>query len=244
MNVRWGLNADGGLMRKILAGTIAILLMLGGHAAAAAELANRIAPENIIPPPPARGSAIEQIEIAEILKTRAAATPGALAWAKHDNDIENASIFLPVLGPGWNLSKLPKTKAMVDMIMKVDSQESGAAKRYFHRSRPWIVDSRVQTCAEHESGPAADSYPSGHAMLGYELGVVFASLMPNHAQAIMARAEQYGENRILCGFHFRSDVTAGEQYGSVLAVEMMQDAAFHGLFQQAQAELKAGGLSR
>jgi acid phosphatase (class A) len=231
-------------MRKILVRFVAMLFMLGGDATAGPDIFNRIVPENIIPPPPAPGSAIEQTEIAEILKTRAAATPAALAWAKHDNDIENASIFLPVLGPAWDLSKLPKTKALVEVIMKVDSQESGPAKRYFHRSRPWIVDSRVQTCAEHESGPAANSYPSGHAMLGYELGVVFASLMPNHAQAIMARAEQYGENRILCGFHFRSDVTAGEQYGSVLAVELMQDAAFRELFLQAQAELKAAGLSR
>jgi acid phosphatase (class A) len=232
------------MMGKVRAVSVAIVLMLFGRAAAAAELTNRVVPENIIPPPPARGSAIEQNEIAEILKIRAAATPAALVWARHDNDIENASIFLPVLGPGWDLSKLPKTKAVVEMIMKVDSQESSAAKRYFHRSRPWIVDSRVQTCAEHEPGPAPNSYPSGHAMLGYELGVVFASLMPNHAQAILARAEQYGENRILCGFHFRSDVTAGQQYGSVLAIEMMQDATFHGLFLQAQSELTAAGLSR
>jgi acid phosphatase (class A) len=48
----------------------------------------------------------------------------------------------------------------------------------------------------------------------------------------------------LCGFHFRSDVTAGEQYGTVLAVEMMQDPIFHGLFQQAQAELKVAGFAR
>ena len=231
-------------MRKIFAGAAAMLGAFCGHSAIAAELSSYTAPEYVIPPPPARGSAIEQTEIAEILKTRAAATPEALAWAKHDNDIENASIFLPVLGRAWDLSKLPNTKAMVDVIMKVDRRESGEAKYYFHRSRPWIVDSRVQTCAEHESGPATNSYPSGHAMLGYELGVVLASLIPNHAQAILARAEQYGENRILCGFHFRSDVTAGAQYGSVLAVEMMQDPIVHRLFLQAQTELKAAGLSR
>jgi acid phosphatase (class A) len=73
---------------------------------------------------------------------------------------------------------------------------------------------------------------------------VLASLMPNHATAILTRAEQYGENRILCGFHFRSDVTAGEQFGTVLAVEMMQHPVFHGWFKDAQTELKAAGLAR
>ena len=71
-----------------------------------------------------------------------------------------------------------------------------------------------------------------------------ASLMPNHAQAILARAWQYSENRIVCGFHFRSDVTAGMQFGTVLAVEMMKHPVFQGWFKQSQAELKAAGLAR
>jgi acid phosphatase (class A) len=81
-------------------------------------------------------------------------------------------------------------------------------------------------------------------MLGFELGVVLASLMPNHAQAILARATEYGENRILCGFHFRSDVTAGEQFGSILAVEMLQNSTFKGWFNAAHLELKGTGLAR
>jgi acid phosphatase (class A) len=230
-------------MRNFLVCTATAMLMLGGPSASAAEFINRIPLEQIIPPPPARGSAIEQAEIAEILKTRATATPGALAQAKHDNDTEDATIFASAIGPGWDLSKLPKTKFLVDRIMDVDRPDSSTAKHYFHRSRPWIVDSRIQTCAPHDAGPAADSYPSGHTMLGYELGVVLASLMPNHAQAILARASQYGENRILCGFHFRSDVTAGEQFGTVLAVEMMQHPVFHGWFKDSQLELKAAGLA-
>jgi acid phosphatase (class A) len=232
------------MTRKYLAGTALTLLLLAGQPALAVEWINRIPLETIIPPPPARGSATEQAEIAEILKARASVTPAQLAQAKSDNDTEDPTIFAAVIGPGFNLSKLPKTKFLLDRVMDVDRSDSSAAKKYFHRSRPWIVDPKVQTCAPHESGPADTSYPSGHTMLGYELGVVLASLMPNHATAILARAEQYGENRIICGFHFRSDVTAGEQFGTVLAVEMMQHPTFQGWFKDAQAELKAAGLSR
>jgi acid phosphatase (class A) len=238
------LNQDGDVMRKILAGTACFLLLAAAPAAQAVEWINRIPLETIIPPPPPRGSIIEKNEIAEILQARANATPQALAEAKHDNDTEDATIFTNAIGPGWDLSKLPKTKFLVDRVMDVDRPDSSTAKHYFNRARPWIVDPRVQTCAPHEPGPALNSYPSGHTMLGYELGVVLASLMPNHAQAILARAEQYGENRILCGFHFRSDVTAGEQFGTVLAVEMLQHPVFHGWFKDAQAELKAAGLAR
>lgn len=231
-------------MRKILAVMAVAVSVLGGQPAFAVEWIDRIPLQNIVPPPPPRGSQTEKDEIAEILKARAAVSPQALALAVHDDAVEDASIFAAVIGPGWNLDKLPKTKFLIDHVMDVDRADSGDVKKYFHRSRPWIVDPRVQTCAPHESGPAANSYPSGHAMLAFELGVVLASLMPNHAQAILARANLYSENRILCGFHFRSDVTAGEQFGSVLAVEMLKHPVFHGWFKDAQAELKAAGLAR
>ena len=231
------------MKRKILIGTVLVLAMVGGQALAV-EWINRIPVENIVPPPPPRGSATEQGELAEIRKLQAAATPQAMALAKNDNYVEDATIFAAAIGPGWDLSKLPKTKFLVDRIMDVDRPDSSQAKKYFHRSRPWIVDPKIQTCAPHDPGPADNAYPSGHAMLGYELGVVLASLMPNHATAILTRTEQYGENRILCGFHFRSDVAAGQQFGTVLAVEMMQHPVFHGWFKDAQAELKAAGLAR
>jgi len=235
----WGIP----VYKVVIAPLSAILLSLASPGIAV-EFINRIPFQSIIPPPPARNSAIEQGEIAEILKVQAAATPAAKALAKRDNDVEDATIFASVIGPKWDLTKLPKTKFLVDRIMDVDRPDSGVTKHFFQRSRPWVVDPKVQTCAPHEAGPAENSYPSGHAMLGYELGVVLASLMPDKAQAILARASLYGENRILCGFHYRSDVTAGEQYGTVLEVEMMQHPVFHGWFREAQAELKAAGLAR
>jgi acid phosphatase (class A) len=204
---------------------------------------NRIDVERMVPPPPPRGSRTEQDEIAEIHKFQARATPEAMAAAKHDNDVEDATIFANVIGPGWNLSRLPKTNFLIGKIMDVDRPDSGSSKRYYHRARPWIIDPTIQTCAKHEDGPALNSYPSGHAMLGFELGVVLASLIPDKAQAILARAAQYGENRIVCGFHYRSDVTAAQQYGTVLAVEMLQHPRFNGWFLAARAELIAAHIT-
>jgi acid phosphatase (class A) len=106
-----------------------------------------------------------------------------------------------------------------------------------------MADPAIQTCAPHPGGPQLNSYPSGHAMLGYELGVVLASLIPEKAGAILARAKLYGENRILCGFHFRSDVAAGRQYGTALAEEMLQHPLFHSWFLDARGELIAAGLT-
>ena len=230
-------------MRKLRAESVLAALLIAYDTSAVGYVAP-IPLEDIIAPAPHRGSAIEQGEIAEILKMQAAQSIAALALAKRDNDMEDASIFKSVLGPAWDLTNLPKTKFLVDRIMDVDRSESRAAKQRFHRARPWIVDPNIHTCAPHGTGPAADSYPSGHTMLGFEIGVVLASLMPNHAQAILARASQYGESRILCGFHFRSDVSAGEQFGSALAIELMQNPVFIRWFVAARSELQGAGLAR
>lgn len=230
-------------MGRVAAG--ALIALLSGASAAADEEGwiNRIAVDRLVPPPPARGSRIELDEIAEIYRVQAAATPAAKALARHDNDVEDPTIFAEVIGPGWNLAKLPKTGFLMKKIMDVDRPDSSTAKKYFQRPRPYTVDPKIQTCAPHGTGPALNSYPSGHAMLGYELGVVLASLIPEKAQAILARAQLYGENRILCGFHFRSDVAAAQQYGTVLAVEMLQHPRFRGWFLEARQELIAAGLT-
>jgi len=220
--------------------------MLDAFAASAAEDGNRLNPiavERLLPPPPAPDSRLEQDEIAEIHRLQARATPADRALAKQDNDVEDPTIFADAIGPQWDLSRLPKTQLLMQKVMEVDRVNSGPPKRFFNRPRPWLIDPKIQTCADHGLGPARNSYPSGHAMLGYELGVVLASLIPEKAQAILARAELYGENRILCGFHFRSDVTAGQQYGTALAVEMLEHPRFHAWFLEARSELIAAGIT-
>jgi acid phosphatase (class A) len=205
---------------------------------------NRIDVGKLVPPPPPRGSRVEQDEIAEIHRFQQSATPAAMALAKHDDVVEDPSIFAGVIGPKWDMAKLPKTQFLMARIMDVDRADSSTSKHFFNRPRPWIVDPKIQTCNPHESGPALNAYPSGHALLAYELGVVIASLIPEKSQAILARAWGYSENRILCGFHYRSDVTAGQQFGTVLAVEMLQHPKFHGWFLDARKELIAAGLTK
>ena len=180
----------------------------------------------MLPPPPEKGSPIEGDEIAEIHRIQARATPAEKALAKHDNDVEDPSIFAGVMGPKWVLGTYPRPNSYWIASWTLIAPTSVRPKHYFGRPRPWVIDPTVQTRASHEGAAPLTSYPSGHAMLAFELGVVLAYLIPSKAQAILKRAELYSENRILCGFHFRSDVTAGQQYGSILAVEMLHNPRF------------------
>jgi hypothetical protein len=63
-------------------------------------------------------------------------------------------------------------------------------------------------------GPRQDltdspSYPSGHTTYGYTESVVLAILVPERYQQMIARAAEYGTNRIIVGAHYAMDVLGG-----------------------------------
>jgi acid phosphatase (class A) len=200
-------------------------------------------PAALLPPPPAAGSPQAETELAEVKHYQATATPAQLALAKSDNDNENGTIYAGVLGPGWDLTKLPATAKMLGDVTGSEGGFTNAPKAAFHRDRPWVVDPSIQTCAMHRPSQDHASYPSGHATRGYGMGIVLAHLMPNHAQAIMARTALFAENRLVCGFHFRSDIVAGQEYGTLMAFGLMQNPKFQSEMSAAQTELHAAGLA-
>ena len=182
------------------------------------------------------GSPQAQTEIAELHAIAARSTQDMLAAAKRDSDDERPDLFNNVLG--FDVMALPAAAKVLNDVVKEQSVDAGAAKKFFHRDRPWIVDSSIATCEMHGPGPAKTSYPSGHATLAFSTGVVLAALMPDKAQAILERAREYAENRLVCGVHFRSDIMAGQDLGTVVAVRLMQDPAFAGEMDAARAELR------
>ncbi len=237
------------MMKHIACLALALLIVDAGAAAARKADPGLLKPSayydpiTFLPPPPADGSARALAELAEVQHYQATTTPEERAAAKSDNDNENGSIFASVLGPAWDLSKLPATDRLVNEIVGTEDAVSDIAKKEFHRKRPWVVDPSIETCAHHKECQNFSSYPSGHSTLAYAMGIVLAHLMPNHAQEILGRSAKFAENRLVCGFHFRSDIVAGQQFGTITALRLMRNPKFHKDMAAAKKELKAAGLS-
>jgi len=43
----------------------------------------------------------------------------------------------------------------------------------------------------------------------------------------------------VCGVHFRSDIVAGQQYGTIIAIKLMENRTFKAQMAKARAELAA-----
>lgn len=192
-----------------------------------------------LPPPPAAGSAVEKRELKELHAIAARSSKALKAIATHDAKDESPDIFNDAIG--FDATAKPQTAKLLQMVMEEEDGDSKAAKAYFHRLRPYAVDPSVRACEPVKPGKvkAANSYPSGHSSLAFSMGVVLASLIPEKSQAILARANAYAEHRLVCGVHYRSDIVAGQQFGTVLALKLMQNPVFRAQMDLARAELAA-----
>jgi acid phosphatase (class A) len=190
-----------------------------------------------LPPPPADGSVTTQAEFTELKAIAARRTPAMVAAAAHDSKDESPDIFNGAIG--LDIAKLPQTSKLLTLVGDEEEDDTKAAKAYFHRDRPYSVDASIKTCTPVKPGKAANSYPSGHSTRAFSMGVVLAALVPAKSQAILARASEYAENRLVCGVHYRSDIVAGQQFGTVLALRLMENPEFKAQMAKAQAELRA-----
>lgn len=211
------------------------LLPVAAHAALVQPA--QVEPSHLLPPPPAPASARAKAELDEVKAIMASSTPERIAAARRDDGDEKPDLFQSTLGPDLDLAKLPATTKVLDEVAAEEDPGSKPAKDFFHRDRPWVVDPSLTPCVTPKPTQAHASYPSGHATRSYSMGIVLASLVPDKAQAILARSAEFAENRLVCGMHFRSDIVAGQELGTVIALSLMQNAAFKADYDAARAEL-------
>lgn len=192
-----------------------------------------------LPPPPAQDSACTKAELKELQVYAATTSEERKAAAAKDARDETPDIFNGAIG--FDIAATPQTRKLLQIVADEEETDSKTAKAYFQRLRPYAVIPALHTCTVTKPGKAANanSYPSGHATLAFAMGVVLAQLLPEKSQVILARSSEYAENRLICGVHYRSDIVAGQQFGTLLALKLMQKPAFQQQMAAAQAELGA-----
>lgn len=194
-------------------------------------------PAQTLPAPPAHGSAEEAAEIDALHRLIASASKQRLAQAKADAEDEAPDLFNSTLG--FDLKSKPATWALLTLVHAEARQASTAGKIFFHRMRPYSADPSLPFCerAADPAKPEFTSYPSGHATLGYSVGWVLARLMPDRADALLARAHDYALSRQYCGAHYASDTEASHVVGTLAAATLWNDPRLAARIAAARAEL-------
>ncbi|HGM4932418.1 TPA: acid phosphatase [Serratia marcescens] len=209
------------------------------HAQAAEEAqpfttAQQVDLTHILPPPPANDSAQTQRELREVLDMQQKRTPEMASQTKADAE-ENVWVYSNVMGPKFNAKALPAVSAFFDRIVATEAAVVDPAKDFWKRPRPHMLDSRIEPIVKRSS---SGSWPSGHTTLGTLMGITLANMVPEKRAAIMTRAWQYGDNRVVAGIHYPSDIEMGRIAGSVISQQLSQQQDFQQQYRQARDELR------
>jgi acid phosphatase (class A) len=189
----------------------------------------------LLPDPPAAGSPVTLQEIDLILQKQAARTPEEVARIKEEVHL-NVWLFENVLGPWFTAKDLPATSAFFERIDATEYPVVLSGKKYWDRPRPSLQDKRVHPPI---GVPKNASYPSGHSTLGNLDALVLAELAPDLKEALLARGAQIGNDRIIAGVHFPSDVAAGHTLAQDLFAKFMGSPEFQADLARAKAEIAA-----
>lgn len=185
----------------------------------------------IAPPPSAEES---RREIEAMLELQRQRTPAQAARSAADLE-QSVFRFADVLGPGFTAQNLPLTAAFFERLYRTESAINKQGKTLWARQRPPVVDARLQPTTKYGS---SGSYPSGHAAFGHLAGIALADMVPEQRARILERAREFGDNRVLGGVHYPSDVQAGRQLAVLIAVLAQQNPDYQRDFAAARTELR------
>jgi acid phosphatase (class A) len=191
--------------------------------------------KSILGPPPAPDSDQQKQEIDLMLKLQdqrsAEDSKRVMAEAKF-----TPFVFSESLGSWFNPDDLPQTMTFLVKVNKEAGEVCSSAKQVFLRTRPFKTDPRIHPCVESEK---STSYPSSHSTRATTLALVLSAMFPDHKDALMARAKLIGDDRVVAGQHFPSDVAAGRVLAQAIFDKMSKNPEFQSDFEKVKEECLA-----
>ncbi|WP_210497002.1 acid phosphatase [Microvirga antarctica] len=210
---------------RLLAG-LAVAMVLGAVTLLPASARDRerfpvsIDVSQIGSPPDAATSASD---MAAVLAAQDARTSARQEQAIADSR-QTLSAFLGGLEPAVNKKPSKKARALFKDAAATLEDTLSSVKSRFNRTRPFRGSEAVKPCAIRL--PPSSSFPSTHAATGTLFAALLAHIAPERTAELEARGLDYGWSRIVCGFHYPSDVEAGRTGGRLVAAALLADPAF------------------
>ncbi|POR54126.1 phosphatase PAP2 family protein [Bosea psychrotolerans] len=197
----------------------------------------------IIGLPPAQNSPENKAEFDRVLQISSTRTPEREKAAIADQ-YQTLNRFLD----GIDQSYVDATHREMRLLFKEAQVEASivllSVRRLTNRQRPFTVWNKVRIKPCPGGRPEGTSFPSGHAATAALYAELLSEAVPELAAKFEERVKSYDESRLVCGFHYPSDLTAGDKAGRAIAKALLAERAFRTRFDETRPEIrKAFGLS-
>jgi acid phosphatase (class A) len=195
----------------------------------------------IVGGPPAEDSPQAAAERAWFLSSRA--LEGTPRWtqaaldAELYGDVGHAS-FACAIGKAITVRDTPTLSRMMDRMVVDAARSVAILKTTFSRPRPMVGHDDAPLCVPREDWMKTNSaYASSNAAAGWAWALVLAELEPAKASSVLVRGREFGDNRVICGLHYASDITAGQTMASAMVAALHANPEFLADLETARAEL-------
>ena len=202
------------------------------------EVANSL---ELLPPPPQPGSILFLNDQAQyqwgLMQRRTPRGDQAVTDARVDGaGVPNA--FSEAFGVKISKENTPEIfKLVVNMREDAGDLATRAAKEHYMRVRPFAFYEKTTCNPEQQQELSTNgSYPSGHTAIGWATALVLAEINVDRHNEILKRGYEMGQSRVICGYHFQSDVDAARLVASAVVARLHANEAFTAQLAKAKKE--------
>jgi acid phosphatase (class A) len=187
--------------------------------------------------PPAAGSAIQKADLEAVIAATKARTASREKTAQDD---ARQTLVRFLEGMDIDISKKQTSEARA--LFKQANAELETMVHVFklqsERRRPYLAEKKlVKPCPGNT--PRTSSYPSTHSATGSLFAALLNEAAPELKTRTEARAVEYGESRLICGFHYPTDTQAGAKAGDLVARALLANKAFRTRFDETRKEIRS-----
>ena len=201
----------------------------------------------LLPPPPAAGSAAQTADDVAFQASRKLRDTPRWFLAEKDAVLtfpQAAESFQCALGVDINAKATPHLSMLLHRTLTDAGFATFKAKDSYKRQRPFMAANDA-ICTPHEEASLRKngSFPSGHAAVGWAWGLLLSEIAPERANALVQRAREYGQSRVVCGVHWQSDVNAGQLVASAVVAQLHANRDFEDQLALARKEVAAARVA-
>lgn len=99
------------------------------------------------------------------------------------------------------------TQAELTNCLWLTDLKIGILKYLWNRPRPWRLDQNLLFDNELTPAEKSPSYPSGHSMQAKKIATYLSVRYPDFKEQLEQLAIRCGQNRVIMGLHFPSDLS-------------------------------------
>ena len=198
---------------------------------------------NFYPAPPETTSVQFMYDISQYMwgkAMRADSARAALAIAQSTHNIEDmVRMFSEPFGLEISAKKTPAIMNVIERGIATLRQVGRVPKKHYMRRRPFDrFNEPTLVPKDEELLRKNGSYPSGHTILAWSMAMLLVEINPSAQDALLKYAYEWGQSRVIAGFHWQSDVDASKVLVSGAFASLHNDETFLADMKKARAEFK------